>query len=171
MLSTRLRNEELREAETRVHYYELEQGSILGEDEDGGDDEIQGSHFFETSEICVNACYEGTRDGELPHEGMNKDIPMNGMMDGSLMVDKRDIEFKEEINLLEEWRAKDTCDEYCTKVENPIQIHFTDWDEELNFLEERLLHSKVHIQHAQLEPKERFFLKDIKVDEVAEYDQ
>jgi hypothetical protein len=171
MLSTQLRNEELREDEMRVHYCELEQGSILGEDEDGGDDEIQGSHFFETNEICVNAGYEGTRDGELPHEGMNKDIPMNGMMDGSLMVDKRDIEFKEEINLLEEWRAKDTCDEYCTKVANPIQIHFTDWDEELNFLEERLLHSKVHIQHAQLELKERVVLKYIKVDEVADYDQ
>ena len=78
-------------------------------------------------------------------EGMTKEIPTNGMVGDSFMLEGRDIAFKEEMKLLEEWFPKDTYDEYCTKVANQIQVNSTDLDEELKFMEERLIDPKVHI--------------------------
>jgi len=62
--------------EEKVHYCEIEQGTILGEEEDEGIDEIQGIHNFKTNKFSVNV---GIEDGESPHECILKDIPSNGV--------------------------------------------------------------------------------------------
>lgn len=56
-----MKNEELRAAEMNVCICEPEQGSILGEDENEGTDEIQGSHDFESNEICMHAGVAGIK--------------------------------------------------------------------------------------------------------------
>ena len=64
------------------------------------------------------------------------------------MPKKRDVNF--EMNLSEEWLENNTGNEYCMNFMNLSQFCFI--YEELNFLEERLLDSKVYIHHAQLKP-------------------
>ena len=71
-LNAELKNEELGATEMNVHYCEPEQGSILGEDEDEGIDEIKNYHVFETKKMFVNAGYVGIDDGEWHIEGIDK---------------------------------------------------------------------------------------------------
>jgi hypothetical protein len=116
-----LKEELLREAEYHedVMVCELEHEPFLGEDDNdtkeehvesfihcledqhenfmaGPSGEAEETIDFKSNNWCVNAGYVGLDDGEFPHEGNNIEIPINGIVDGNLVREGRNLEFEED---------------------------------------------------------------------------
>jgi hypothetical protein len=89
--------------------------------------ETQDSYDFEAKYLCVTADYTYIEDEEWPHEGRrderNKEIPTYGMIKDSLRLEEGNANFEEEMRFIKEWLAKHKVDEYCTKVENMVQLN------------------------------------------------
>ena len=116
MLSAQSKKELLRSAEYqgRTLVCEPDNGPLLDEDKDDTEKELvenegqyeevipeasketMESHDFEIDNWCVNVGYASLDDGELHHECNNTKSPINGIMEGSIVPEGRNLDFEED---------------------------------------------------------------------------